>query len=135
MKSTAQRFMVLVVMVVIAGLLQMAMGQDQQRGPGGPGQGMRMSPKERAEAIGKQLALDSLTTVKVTAVFEKYQKIMGEKRTELQGDMDAMRTAFTEIREKQNKEVTALLTEEQAKKYEEILKTQMQGRQRSPRNN
>ena len=94
-----------------------------------------MSPKERAEAIGKQLALDSLTTVKVTAVFEKYQKIMGEKRTELQGDMDAMRAAMTEIREKQNKEIVGLLTEEQAKKYEEILKTQMQGRQRPPRNN
>lgn len=135
MKSTAQRFMVLVVMVIIAGLMQMAMGQDQQRGPGGPGQGMRMTPKERAEALAKQLTLDEKTTVKVVAVFEKYQKVMIEKRTELQGDMDAMRTAMTEIREKQNKEIVGLLTEEQAKKYEEILKTQMQGRQRPPRNN
>ncbi len=131
MKSTAQRFMVLVVMVIIAGLLQMAMGQDQQRGPG---QGMR-SPKDRAAAIGKQLSLDSLTTVKVAGIFEKYQKIMTEKRNELQGDMDAMRAAMTEIREKQNKEILGLLTEEQAKKYEEFLKTQMQGRQRPPRNN
>ena len=131
MKSTAQRFTVLVVMVIIAGLLQMAMGQDQQRGPG---QGMR-SPKDRAEAIGKQLSLDSLTTAKVVAVFEKYQKVMTEKRNELQGDMDAMRAAMTEVREKQNKEIMGLLTEEQGKKYEEFLKNQMQGRQRPPRNN
>jgi hypothetical protein len=135
MKSTAQRFMVLVVMVVIAGLLQMAMGQDQQRRPGGPGQGMRMSPKERAEALAKQLSLDSLKTANVEAVYEKYQKIMIDKRMELQGDMDAMRAAMAEIREKQNKEIVGLLTEEQAKKFEEIQKTLMQRGPRPQRNN
>lgn len=133
MKSTAQRFMVLAVTLIITGLMQMAMGQDQQRGPG---MGMRLSPKERAAALGKQLSLDSLTTGKVTAVFEKYQKILGEKRTELQGDRDAIRAAMTEIREKQDKEIVGLLTKEQAKKYEEIQKEQMQRMQnRPPRNN
>lgn len=127
MKSLSQRLIVILTLVVSAGLLQMAFAQ-------GMGQGMRMSPKERAEALGKQLALDSLTTAKVVGVFEKYQKIMTAKREELQGDMDGMRAAMTEIRAKQNKEIVALLTEEQAKKYEEILKTQMQGRQRPPRN-
>lgn len=127
MKSLSQRLIVILTLVVFAGLLQMAFAQ-------GMGQGMRMSPKERAEALGKQLALDSLTTAKVVGVFEKYQKIMTAKREELQGDMDGMRAAMTEIRAKQNKEIVALLTEEQAKKYEEILKTQMQGRQRPPRN-
>jgi len=130
MKSTAKRFAILAAMVIVAGLLQMAVAQ----GMGGQG---RLSPKERAEALAKQLSLDSTTTAKLVAVTEKYQKIMADKRTELQGgDMDAIRAAMTEIRDKQTKEITALLTKEQAKKYEEILKEQMQRMQnRPPRNN
>jgi hypothetical protein len=50
--------------------------------------------------------------------------------------MDAMRAAMTEIREKQNKEIIALLTKEQAAKYDEILKQQQQRMMnRPPRNN
>lgn len=127
MKSLSQRILVILTLVVFAGLLQMAFAQ-------GMGQGMRMSPKERAEALAKQLSLDDAQTKEVVAIFEKYQKIMTAKREELQGDREGMRAAMLEIREKQNKEILALLTEDQAKKYEEILKTQMQGRQRPPRN-
>jgi hypothetical protein len=129
MKSTTQRLIILVTLVVFAGLLQMAFAQ-------GMGQGMRMSPKERAEALGKQLVLDSVAVAKVTVVMEKYQKIMMDKRNELQGDMEGMRAAMMEVREKQTKEIKGLLTEEQAKKYDEILKEQMQRMQsRQPRNN
>lgn len=129
MKSTAQRLLVILTLVAFAGLMQMAFAQ-------GRGQGMRMSPQQRADTLGKQLSLDTTQIAKVAGIFEKYQKIMTDKRTELQGDMDAMRTAMTKIREKQNKEITALLTKEQAKKYEEIQKEQMQRMQnRQPRNN
>jgi Na+-transporting NADH:ubiquinone oxidoreductase subunit NqrC len=129
MKSTAQRLLVILTLVAFAGLMQMAFAQ-------GRGQGMRMSPQQRADTLGKQLSLDTTQVAKVAGIFEKYLKIMSDKRTELQGDMDAMRTAMTEIREKQNKEITALLTKEQAKKYEEIQKEQMQRMQnRPPRNN
>jgi ribosomal protein L7Ae-like RNA K-turn-binding protein len=95
-----------------------------------------MSPKQRADTLGKQLGLDSTTIAKVAAIMEKYQKQMMDKRNELQDDRDGMRAAMTEIREKQTKEITALLTKEQAKKYEEILKEQQQRMQnRPPRNN
>jgi len=116
-------------MVLVAGLTQVSFAQPQ-------GQGMRMSPKERAEALAKQLSLDTATTVKLTAVMEKYQKKMMDKREGLQGDMDAMRAAMMEIRESQTKEIKALLTKDQAKKYDEILKEQQQRMQnRPPRNN
>ena len=124
----ARLFIMLVAVVFVAGMVQMAFAQQ--------GQGMRMSPKERAEALGKQLSLDSVTVAKVTAIMEKSQKQMMDKRNELQGDMDGMRAAMMEIREKQTKDITALLTKDQAKKYEEILKEQQQRMQnRPPRNN
>jgi hypothetical protein len=129
MKSFAHRLLILAAMVFVAGLLQVAFAQPQ-------GQGMRMSPKQRADTLGKQIGLDTATIAKVAAIMEKYQKQMMDKRNELQGDMDAMRAAMTEIREKQTKDITALLTKEQAKKYEEILKEQQQRMQnRPPRNN
>jgi periplasmic protein CpxP/Spy len=128
MKSFAHRLLVLATMVFVAGLLQVALAQQ--------GQGMRMSPKQRADTLGKQLSLDSVTVGKVAAIMEKYQKEMMDKRSELQGDMDGMRAAMTEIREKQTKDITALLTKDQAKKYEEIQKQQQQRMQnRPPRNN
>ncbi len=128
MKSFAHRLLVLATMAFVAGLLQVALAQQ--------GQGMRMSPKQRADTLGKQLSLDSVTVSKVAAIMEKYQKEMMDKRSELQGDMDGMRAAMTEIREKQTKDITALLTKDQAKKYEEIQKQQQQRMQnRPPRNN
>jgi hypothetical protein len=131
MKSTTgigRLLIVLLAVVFVAGMLQTAFAQ---------GQGMRLSPKQRADTLGKQLGLDSVTVVKVTKIIEKYQKEMTDKRSELQGgDMDAMRAAMTEIRDKQNKEIIALLTKEQAKKYEEIMKQQQQRMMnRPPRNN
>ena len=130
MKSTTgigRLIVVLLALVFVAGMLQTAFAQ---------GQGMRMSPKQRADTLAKQLSLDSTTTAKVVAIYEKYQKTMTDKRNELQGDMDAMRAAMTEIRDSQNKEIVALLTKEQAAKYDEIMKQQQQRMMnRPPRNN
>jgi hypothetical protein len=126
MKSIAGRLLIVAAMVFVVGLLQVANAQRQ---------GMRMSPKERAEALGKDLGVDSATVAKLTTIMEKYQKQMMDKREELQGDMDGMRAAMTEIRESQTKDIKALLTEEQAKKYDEILKQQQQRMQQRQRNN
>ncbi len=126
MKSLTHRLLILTAMVLVAGLLQVALAQPQGR--------QMMSPKQRADTLGKQLSLDSLTVGKIAAIYEKSQKLMADKRNELQGDMDAMRSAMMEIREKVNKDVMALLTKEQATKYEEIQKAQQQRMQR-PRNN
>jgi len=129
MNKFAPRILVIAALVLVAGLLQVSFAQQR-------GQGMRMSPKERAEALGKQLELDSVTVGKITTIMEKSQKEMMAKREELQGDMDGMRAAMTELREKQTKDIKALLTKEQSAKYDDILKEQMQRMQnRPPRNN
>lgn len=128
MKSFAHRLLVLVTMVFVASLMQVAFAQQ--------GQGMRMSPKARADTLGKQLGLDTATVTKIAGIMEKSQKQMMDKRNELQGDMDGMRAAMTEIRENQTKDIKALLTKEQSAKYDEILKQQQQRMQnRPPRNN
>lgn len=126
MKSITGRLLIIAAMVFVVGLLQVANAQRQ---------GMRMSPKERAEALGKDLGVDSATVVQLTGIMEKYQKQMMDKREELQGDMDGMRAAMMEIREAQTKDIKALLTEEQAKKYDDIMKQQMQRMQQRQRNN
>ena len=129
MKSFAHRLIIVAAMVFIAGLLQVTLAQ-------GMGQGMRMSPKQRADTLGKQLGLDTTTTAKIATIMEKYQKQMMDKRNELQGDMDGMRAAMMEIRDNQTKDIKALLTKEQSAKYDDILKQQQQRMQnRPPRNN
>jgi periplasmic protein CpxP/Spy len=130
MKAFTSRLIILGAMILVAGLLQTSFAQGQGRG-----QGMRMSPKERADALGKQLSLDSVTVGKIAVLMEKSQKMMADKRDELQGDMDGMRAAMTAIRDSSNKWITALLTKEQAKKYEDILKEQQQRMQQRQRNN
>lgn len=131
MKSTTgigRLLIVLVAMVFVAGTLQMAFAQ--QRGP-------RMTPQQQADTLGKRLGLDSVTVAKAAAIYDKSQKDIAAKRTELQGgDMDAMRAAMTEIRTKANEDIKALLTKEQVVKFEEILKEQQQRMMnRPPRNN
>jgi hypothetical protein len=131
MKSTTsigRLIVVLAAMVFVAGLLQTAIAQ---------GRGPRLTPQQQADTLGKKLGLDSVTVAKVAAIYDKSQKDIAAKRDELQGgDMDAMRAAMTEIRTKANDAIKALLTKEQAVKFDEILKEQQQRMQnRPPRNN
>jgi protein CpxP len=130
MKSTsgmARFLIILAAMVFVVGLMQVAYAQRQG--------GMRMSPAQRAEQLGKQLSLDSVTVAKIAVIYDNSQKEMTAKRDSLQGDMDGMRAAMQEIRAKVNKEVEALLTPEQLKKYQGILKEQQDRMQQRQRNN
>lgn len=131
MKTTASimhRLVVVAAMVFVAGLLQLAYSQP------GP-QGMRLSPKQRADTLGKQLSLDSVVVGKIAKIYEKSQKEMSDKMGEFQGDRDAMRKFFQETQAKVDKEVKALLTKDQAKKYDDMVKARMQRMQQRQRGN
>lgn len=52
------------------------------------------------------------------------------RNAELQGDRDAMRQAFQEMTAKTNKEIEAVLTKDQLKKFQDLLKQQAEMRQR-----
>lgn len=124
MKSTSgiARFLtILAATMFVAGLLQVAYAQ---------GRGMQ-PPAQRAEQLGKQLSLDSVTVAKIADIYTKSQKLMSDKRAELQGDQDGMRAAMMALRDSTNKWITALLTKDQAKKFEDFLKEQQQRRQRA----
>ena len=90
-------------------------GGEGGRGRGRGGFGMRRDPFE-----GLKLSEEQQT--KVDKIKEKQTADMGELREALQnGELERseIREAFTEVREKMNKEVKKVLTEEQWKKYEE----------------
>lgn len=105
-----------------------------------PGQGPRMSPEERDKLLSEQLSLDDAQKTKLSAISAKYQKQFDEMRQKMQGaDETARREMFPKMREindARNKEIRAMLNEEQTKKFDEIQKAReerMQSRQmRSP---
>lgn len=111
--------------ILAAGLL-LTLGLQQAA----QAQGMRMSPEQRAQALKDSLSLTAEQTTKITKIFEAQQKEMMEKMGELQGDRDAMRQAFQEMTAKTDKQIEALLSKEQLRKYEAIKKQREQMRSR-----
>jgi Spy/CpxP family protein refolding chaperone len=93
-------------------------------------QGMRRTPEERAKILKDSLSLSDEQTSKITKIYEAQQKEMMEKMGELQGDRDAMRQLMQEVMTKTNKQIEAVLTKEQLKKFQELVKQQMQMRGR-----
>lgn len=95
------------------------------QGPG-QGRGMMMTPEERAKQLQERLSLTDEQTAKVTKIFEASQKKAMEMMGSFQGDREAARKAMQEMQAKTDKEIEALLTKEQVKKYEELKKERMQ---------
>jgi Spy/CpxP family protein refolding chaperone len=93
-------------------------------------QGMRRTPEGRAKILKDSLSLSDEQTSKITKIYEAQQKEMMEKMGELQGDRDAMRQLMQEVMTKTNKQIEALLTKDQLKKFQELVKQQMQMRGR-----
>lgn len=85
-------------------------------------QGMRMSPEERTKQLKEQLKLDDEQTKKIEEIFKSAQEKMQEAMGNAQGDRDAMRKMMMDMRAKADKEIEALLTKDQKKKYDELKK-------------
>jgi hypothetical protein len=104
--------------------------------------GQNVDPKERAksqtEQLKKALDLDKDQEKKVYELNLKAGKEMAEMRKDMQGgggDRDAMRKKFGAMREKQNKEMKKVLSDDQYKKYlknqeEQMKKRRQQGGRR-----
>lgn len=98
----------------------------------GQGRGMMMTPEERAKLLQERLTLTDEQTAKVAKIYEASQKKAMEMMGSFQGDREAARKAMQEMQAKTDKEIEALLTKEQLKKYEAFKKERMQ-RMQSPR--
>ncbi len=123
--------LVLVAMLVVSQQLVLAQEQQQKQAPPlqGRGQGrggMMMSPEERAKQLKERLSLSDEQTAQVQKIFEESQKKMMAMRDSLRGDFDAMRKVVQEVTEKTDKDIKTLLTEEQVKKYDEVIKQRQQ---------
>lgn len=89
-----------------------------------PGGGMGMDPEKRAEqqtaTMTEKLSLSEAQAAKVKEINLKYAQKMKEARDKADGDRDAMRTAMTTIREEQDKELQAVMTDEQWQQWLKI---------------
>ncbi len=87
----------------------------------------RMSVGQQVENLKKELALTDEQTKEVTALYTDFQKKMqGTER----GDREQMRAE----REKLNKQVEAVLTDEQKKAFQNMQKQRRQGPRREHNN-
>lgn len=81
---------------------------------------MRMTPDERVAAIDKAVGLTDEQKPKVKAIIEADMKKMMDLRNS-GGDMETVRPKMMEIRNQENTDIKALLTDDQKTKYDAYL--------------
>lgn len=92
----------------------------QQQGPPPGGRGMRMDPGRRAAMLQKQLGLTDDVTAKVKDIFTDGTAKMEALRGNSSLSRDDMRTQMMAIHTDETTKVKALLTPDQAAKYDEM---------------
>jgi hypothetical protein len=96
-------------------------------------QGMRMTPEERTKVLTDSLALDSIQTTQVIAMFKDQQAAMDKIREDNKEDREAMRGAMMDLRKKTDEKIMAILTDSQKTKYQDMIKNRPMGRMGGPR--
>jgi Spy/CpxP family protein refolding chaperone len=81
----------------------------------------RMSIEDRVKILKDSLKLNDEQSVKITKILEDQREEMTTAMNENRDNRDAMQTARKEIMKKSDEQIKAVLTEDQAKKYDEIL--------------
>lgn len=89
-------------------------------------QGMRMTPKERADTLKARLSLTDKQTEQVVKIYEEQQLDFEKVRKTAAGDREAMRAAMPKIIQRSDEKIEKLLDKEQMKKYEEFKKERSQ---------
>ena len=89
-------------------------------------QGMRMTPKERADSLKVRLSLTDKQTEQVAKIYEEQQLDFEKVRNAAAGDREAMRAAMPKIVQKSDEKIEKLLDKEQLKKYEQFKKERAQ---------
>jgi len=85
-------------------------------------QGMRLTPKERADSLKVRLSLTDKQTEQVVKIYEEQQLDFEKVRNASAGDREAMRAAMPKIVQKSDEKIEKLLDKEQLKKYQEFKK-------------
>jgi Spy/CpxP family protein refolding chaperone len=85
-------------------------------------QPMRMTVEERVKVLKDTLNLNDDQVSKITKFLEDQREAMTTAMSDNQGDRDAMMQARTEIMKKTDEQIKSVLSEDQAKLYDEIQK-------------
>lgn len=101
--------------IIMLGCMQMLSSATQA-------QHMRMSPQDQAKALKDSLSLTTDQTTKITQVLEDAREEMTTLMSQNNDDRDAVRSSMQEIQKKTDAQIKAILTEEQAKKYDALMK-------------
>jgi hypothetical protein len=86
------------------------------------------TPAERASQLKERLSLTEEQTIAVEIIFEERQKEVAAKMDSLRGDREAMRAFMMGEIVKTDKEIEALLSDEQKTKYEALKKERRERR-------
>ncbi len=127
MKSMKTRIVMTIIALAVAGTTFAAnpLGNMLSRSAIQNPQYQRMTPEERAKAETQRMKTDLTLTdqqlAKVDTINLKYAKMRSGMRGQFQGDREGMMAKMQEMQQQKNAELKSVLTEEQMKKYEELL--------------
>ncbi|MGD1046109.1 MAG: hypothetical protein ABR936_12440 [Bacteroidota bacterium] len=85
-------------------------------------QPQRMSVEDRVKMLKDSLNLTGEQSAKIKGILEDQREEMTTAMNENKGDREAMRSVMQDLMKKTNSQIKAVLTEDQAKKYDEMLK-------------
>ena len=86
-------------------------------------QTQRMSIEDRVKILKDSLKLSDDQSTKITKILEDQREEMTNAMNENRDNRDAMQTARREIMKKADDKIKSLLTEDQATKYDKMVKT------------
>jgi hypothetical protein len=112
--------------VIIFFLFAMSINMFAQMGPGGPGGDPKERLKKNLEDLKTRLKLTDVQYKKVDTILTAQMTEMGKIRDAANGDREAMRTKMTELRDKTDKKINALLTKDQQAEYKKIQEERQQ---------
>ncbi len=87
-------------------------------------QPQRMSVKERVKILKDTLKLNDEQTMKITTILEDQREEITTAMNDNHGDRNAMHAVMQEIMKKNDDKIKEVLTEDQASKYDKMLKDQ-----------
>ena len=91
--------------------------------PRAQAQQQRVTIEDRVKILKDSLKLSDEQSVKITKILEDQREEMTTAMNENRDNRDAMQTARKEIMKKADEQIKSVLTEDQAKKYDAMVKS------------
>jgi len=113
MSAAVKRMTIGLVLIIGIAILFSTLAQAQP---------MRMSIEDRVKILKDSLKLSDEQSVKITKILEDQREEMTTAMNENRDDRDAMQAARKEIMKKADEQIKSVLTEDQVKKYDDMLK-------------